>query len=189
MVMRMLDAGGFPVVCPPDRRGTSYEDGRALLFDGSECSGSWLVGATGAVKLLDPQRFRLPETLRQGSRAIWLARNPVEQAKSQMKFLSILLGLRVNASERKRLVKSLRDDEPKALAALPPTRLFLRFEEVLAEPLVAARAIASFVGPLDCEAMAAVVARRAPECAADMSQEFELIRTLPSQRKEGSPAK
>jgi len=183
LVMGMLDAGGYPVECPPQCRGNSYEDTRVHGLIGEphlDCV-RWLEGATGrAVKLLDPHKFRLPESLRLSSRAIWLTRDLAEQAKSQWKFMRAMFpeytGGRDKREAAQAIERSLRREQPEALAALPDDRLHLRFEDVLAHPTAAAVLLADFLGmKLDLDAMVARVQPRSPHCAPTLAMERFLV--------------
>lgn len=180
LVMQMLHAGGMPTT------------GRAPSFEAPECGGvflaggeldaRWLASARGhAIKILDPHRGRIP---RIECRVIWLDRDRAEQAKSQAKFFSIIVGMPVTREMRRRFAQSYLDDKPKAvrslLAAGAPSIFALRFEDVLRDPRNAADEINRYCGEnLDAEKMASVVRRRSSECAPDLAIELALMGAAP----------
>jgi len=166
MVMRMLRAGGMELYCDHE---TSFETDKMLgLPDDHE----WLGQCVGkAVKLLDPQVFTPPVS--RAYRVIWLSRDAVEQAKSQVKFLTMLGVVSTELSKdpetARRISESLRLDEVIALAIWGDRRarmLMLSFEGLLADPMYTAGLIADFVS-LSRESvlgMARIVVSRGPEC-------------------------
>ncbi len=175
LVMQMLEAGGMPVTGP----WPSFEDEHTLkVMDGGEISADWLASKAGhAVKVLDPHRGTIP---RGPCRAIWLDRDPDEQAKSQAKFLETTIHISIGREERRRLAKSYRDDRPAAFKVLRAAGarqiLELRFEELLSAPASVATRIATHCSPeLNIARMAAAVRRTSPECAPDMAMELALM--------------
>ena len=162
LALAMLAAGGVPVL------------GEAPGFEPPEADfgAEARLPAGVAVKFLDPHRRPAP-TVRPRL-AIWLDRNPVEQAKSQIRFVR-LAGLRAedNRSARAKWVAMLVRDRSRSVAALKsagtPLRIFL-FESLIQAPEVSAAALAAYLAPwwrLDTAAMAAVVRRRGPAAEPD----------------------
>lgn len=169
MAMQMLAAGGLPHAGDTDP--TSGE-----LLGGRGIREAWDVELPGrAVKLLDcVLHFGLPPA--PGWRFVWLDRDPMEQAKSQLKFVQFLLGGLAEPEEQAvaRLVAGYHRDRPRALKLLRaagPVQL-VSYEWVLADPLFGAAQLA-FVWPdLDVSAAAAVVHQRDSSCRPDLA--FEL---------------
>lgn len=162
LVMGMLHAGGLPVHA---ENHIAYEHVDVL---GLPDETAWLDRCAGkAVKALEPLHHRLPAGRRY--RFVLMKRDPVEQAKSQVKFMRLVGGVRVGDDAVQLLAESLRQDYPRMLGHLTDLGpvVTLRFEEVLADPPRAARLLASFLNfaePLDVAAMAARVRPRGPEC-------------------------
>lgn len=167
MVMSMLDRGGFPVGdAPPD-----YETHTPLLP--GRVRAEALVRFRGrAVKWIDPVRSRIPAGTE--ARTIWLDRDPIEQAKSQMK----LLGRSVSRREVRFLASALRNEASQCRRMIPSLGpcLFLQFDLILANPYAAALKIREFLGELDAARAAAVVRPRSAACAPDLAMEAQLPR-------------
>jgi len=170
--MQMLEAGGMPVT------------GEYPAFEASDIvkpefiDAERLHGISGhALKLLDPQTYTLPNGI--STKAIWCRRDPMEQAKSHAKFLREMMGLPVNREYRATLARSFKEDVILAVRSLRTAGvkhiLDLRFEDMIARPRVTAEQIASFLGDLNVDKMAAVVRPRNPDCAPDMALELQLV--------------
>ena len=184
MVMRMLHAGGMQVVgTAPD-----YEVAEMMpTVDGYTINADWWNAQAGrAVKFLDPTMFVLPDNAAVAG-TIYLKRNHLEQAASQVKFLREMFPSAMTMEARDmipRIAASLPADDAAArasLAARGPV-LDLTFEQLLADPRGSAMAIWNFLAlkqSLDCfnldiAAMTAVVLDRHAVCAPDMSIEVRL---------------
>lgn len=106
-------------------------------------------------------------------RFVWLDRDPGEQARSHVKFLSsFMTGLDEDAVAR--FAASFPRDRSQAIGQLHGggSVLTLRFEDVLADPPAAAGRLRRAVWPdLDVAAAAAVVHRRDGRCLPDLSTE------------------
>lgn len=179
LTMRMLDKGELATI------GTfpAYEDPPALCASDQPVTAEWMAMACGhAAKLLDPQRQDmkgLPFGVNYVS--IFLVRSLKEQAKSQHKAVE-MWGADFSKDRRARRATAavLRRETRaawKALAERP--RLSLRFEQLILEPERSAAAIKMFLAPwylLDDAAMASVVGRRDPRCAAGLDMEASLAR-------------
>lgn len=165
--MRMLHAGG--VECVADNQ-NSFEDKRALELPGNS---AWLDSCgLKAVKILEPQKWRPPS--RHHWYFIWCERDPLQQARSQMKFLRAMrVPIDNFATDRTRV--GIIADTPKVRKELldyPRRHLMVaHFEETLSAPMITALAIDSFLRPLKCHglkfdpvAASKVVIPRAPEC-------------------------
>lgn len=173
MVMNMLAAAGVPCVGPAPAYEVDEVNHRPPSYD-------WLRAQQGkALKLLNPHcSAPLPPC---PSVVIWLDRDRIEQARSHAKFVHLVAG--APAADRRHvraMAKGLERDRGLALLALPGRRtLRLSFEELLDDPRNAAHRLHAFLypdfGALDVSAMAAVVRRRSPKCAADLSIEIEML--------------
>lgn len=172
LVMGMLHAAGIPCIgTPPD-----FEDMRTAW----RIDPAWLAGRPGhAVKVLDPHRVWPPAGI--DAEVIWLDRDPTEQARSQIKLVQSG-GFPITATRNRMrgLVSVIERDRRqgrKLLHGLP--MLTLTFEDILAEPLKAATAIASFLAPrrpgLDADRMADQVVSRGPECQPTLAIEERLL--------------
>jgi hypothetical protein len=166
LVMRMLYMGGYDVVANLGRM--SFEDSRA--GQPPELAPALLDEACGrAVKVLDLHRFELPATHRY--QFIVLRRDPIEQAKSQAKFLRLLAGVDVNREHRQRLCAAIKVDQKRVeqLAARNGRTLVVSFEQLLAKPEEQALEIARHVVwqrglALGVKQMAACVVTRPATC-------------------------
>lgn len=171
MLMSMLVAGG----CPP-----GGADRPPYECDPASLHGRDLAGR--CVKLLDPGETAqvLAGPTRQW-RFVWLDRNPLEQAKSHIKFLTVmapLTGIRPNSQAAERLAAGYAQDRPAILGALRRVGpvLVLDYERVLAQPRKTAKLLKREVWPLlHVESAAAVVHKRDGACRPDLATEVNLI--------------
>lgn len=167
MVMTMLDRGGFPV----GDVGPAYEV-RTPMLPG-QVSPAALVPFRGmAVKWIDPTLAIVPHGVK--ARTIWLDRDPMEQARSQLK----LLGLKASRHQLRALAASLRSDAVKARQIVDrfgPV-LPMSFERILAAPIIEAVRIQQFLGTLNIAKASHAVIRRAAACAPDLIIEAKLMR-------------
>lgn len=166
MVMRMLDSGGFPV--HPKNGYPDYEDD--IWFSGGVDLDWWRDKEGSAVKALEPCRIAWPNSSDLDFKVIWLKRNPLEQARSQIKLLEVAVGHRIpnrrgaiKAFARENTLLGPVRDWMKEIGAGTP--LDISFEDVLANPLGAARRFSEFIGSIDVEAAAdQVVTARTAKC-------------------------
>lgn len=172
MTMQMLHASGIPCV----GRRPSFEDDRCLQRINSE----WLSQQSGrAVKVLDPQRVGIPQGV--NCAVIWLDRDTKEQAKSQIKFVEALDGIRIASGAWRGMRSTLRSDRAKAMSVISRHPVLkLSFEGILSAPRENAVKIADFLSPwfdlsdrIDFMAMA--VRRRSPVCAPGLAMEMTLM--------------
>ncbi|MCS0501575.1 sulfotransferase [Ancylobacter mangrovi] len=169
LVMTMLDRGGFPVVGSRP----AYELDEMRPGQHQEATLRQMRGR--AVKWIDPTAFPVPI----GTRAltVWMHRDPIQQARSQMK----LLGLEANRQDARRMAARLRADELRAretVRRLGPV-LDIAFESILQDPTGTAIRLSVFLeghGKLETAPAASVVIPRSPLCAPDLSIEFHLMR-------------
>ena len=130
-----------------------------------------------AVKVLDPHLLALPS--RFAYQFIWIDRDHHEQAKSHVKFLAAVAGIRPTGAAILRFAASFKRDRNRYLNALRSASrgqiALLQFERILSAPHEAACELEEFVGgPLDKEAMVRQVRPRGPRCRPDLL-ELELI--------------
>lgn len=158
--MQMLSAGGVPCIGEyPGFEDLAHHEQRAQDPHG------WAASSAGkAVKVLDPQRAPPPPGY--AYRTIILQRDPAQQAESMLK----LIEYDRSRTMRRGMRAGLNRDIPKMLQALPTDhRCKLFFERILAEPVIAARAIAGHLRmDLDVEAMARCVVPRGSRCLSGM---------------------
>jgi hypothetical protein len=180
LVMQMLDAGGIPGT----GKYPAFEpEETAVVLHGETLDKAWLAAQVGkAVKVLDPQRGRLPAGV--PIRAIWMSRNPDQQAASQAKLMGSMFagfGIPLPREDRRALIRGYKADMPRVRRVLKnagaPDPMYASFEHALACPGGFAYAVDKHLGGgLDTAAMEAVVVRRGPECQPDMALELRLIR-------------
>lgn len=186
LAMQMLHAAGVPMY-GDDAVWPSFEAGEAQKLIRGDLT--WLPKAEGrAVKVLDLHRGRHLPGPPVAIKAIWLDREPVEQARSHLKFLAAMLGQvdRSRAAVRA-MARSIHKDRPRAQAVLATLRadvLRLDFEDLLASPVAAAERIARHVGGLAVAPMADCVVPRAPECLPYMLEGL-LLTQRPAPRRAG----
>jgi hypothetical protein len=140
---------------------------------------TWFASLRGrAVKVLDPHRNPPPPF--GAYRAIWLARDLDEQAKSQAKFAAIMLGAqRPNRSALRRWARGLRIEQREAVATLGThPRLDLTFEALVGDPDISVGRLCNFLRPtfgdLNPHAMLGAIRPRPPECAPGLDMEIAL---------------
>jgi len=171
LLMRMLHAGG--IECFADNH-DSFEHPVVMQLPRRT---EWLKDVVGkAVKVLDPERSRLPTRCDWSYDFIWLSRNHYEQAKSQAKILRVFNGFHLNASHMHRLERSLERDNRRVpewlrlnyCAKGRSSRILrMRFEKLIRSPRESAEQVAAFLtshGILNTEAMAGQVVPREVEC-------------------------
>lgn len=173
--MQALAAGGYPCV----GEAPAFEDDRLADPRGVREFALQCVGH--AVKILDIHRNKVPLSV--PADFILLTRDPVQQARSNAKFLRAVAGFNTTRADVEKLAASIPPDIEKASGLIferPDARLLgLRFEDVLAFTAHTMHAINTFVGGgLDVQAMAAVVRQRGPECQPDLSIELSLMEAL-----------
>ena len=162
LVMQMLNVAGLR--CP----------GRYPAFEVDDTPAAARSGEFDAVKWLDPEPVdgRAPA----GCRFIWIDRNPDAQGESMSKFMTAAGERRraMTPAEYAAVMRRYRDESVAFLASMGAVCV-LRFEDLLVNPVEAARTLASLVGQGDPEKMAAVVFARGPECLPGLLEE-ELAR-------------
>jgi hypothetical protein len=185
LVMRMLSAGGAPVV------GEASDFERFTVHDMADPA---LVAAEvrgRAVKVIEPHRMVKAHPLLgvRPRHAILLSRDPVEQAKSQLNFVRTLAedalrrpGLLYshrpdNRVLRRAMTAAIVRDQARSGAMLRTANVPvtpLRFEMIVTDPTAVADRLAFQLRPwwrLDAAAMAAVVRRRDPAWSGSLDLE------------------
>lgn len=168
MVMQMLNAGGYPVtgLYP------GFEDKRALHTD---CP-SWSKLEGKAIKVLEPFFVGVPKGYQY--KTIWLQRDYEEQAKSNIKFARIMLGLPASEADVPAYVKGYKHDQPICMKLLKQRGelLKVRFEDILMYPRAYAKTFSEFLQKdLDISKMAEAVLLRSFECQPELEIEKFLI--------------
>ena len=166
MAMRMLQAGGVPILAD-DRRVADegnphgyFEFEPVKQLDKSNGDMSWLPKARGsAVKIISFLLTWLPET--SDYRIVFMERNLDEVVASQKKLLA-LRGEGVPSDERELTKEMFRAhlDQVKRLLAVRRCfkTLSVKYRDVIDQPSLEARRIAQFIGvPLDVDRMAAAI--------------------------------
>ncbi len=164
MIMKMLQAGGLPVVT--DGLRTADEDNPKGYYEvervkdlAREADKSWLGGARGkAVKVISYLLKSLPPTF--NYKVVFIRRDLKEVLASQRKMLARRGEAEDTAPERMRAL--FEDDLWRASYQLKRRPEFesieLHYSAVLARPLEEAQRLAAFLGGgLDAESMAAAV--------------------------------
>ena len=177
LLMHMLAAGGMPVYCDPDKYGRSFETSKMLGLPGDFL---WMEDCNGkAVKLLEPLTRKPPRGYEY--RFILPKRDPLEQAKSQIKLLvngNPNVTFRNDSKTLHRLAISIKRDTHrtrKMLERMGPIHQ-VQFEELLEKPDYIAGHLSTYVGePLDVDLMVSVVRPRGPECYNGLL-ELEMLR-------------
>lgn len=175
LMMKMLHRGGVEPHCEPHRLGNSYESDDILRLPGVD---GWMDALPGkAVKLLDPHHCTPPE--RFAYDLIWLDRDEIQQARSQLKLLKALHpgeGIPTNRLAVRAMAAGLYRNRRAALdvlEALPDHRLLkLRFEDMILHPGLPVWRLVRFLDlpPRRAEAMAAVVHARGPACLPHLAE-------------------
>lgn len=174
LMMQMLNAGGIST----SGRYPAFEDECANLaaFDIAR-----LAEMRGrAVKVLDPHEAPSMDHIPHA--AIWIDRNPKQQAKSFAKFSATVLGFHVDRGMRVACENSYRRERPGAMraASADPSNLFrTTFEILIKSPGAAMTVLAEWLQPfgfrLDADRAATAALHRGTECLSYML-EFEQMR-------------
>lgn len=170
MLMSMLVAGG----CPPGNAAAVPYEGDPAALAGRDLSGT-------CVKLLHGSRMGEIPAGTAAWRFVWLDRDADEQAKSMVKFLTVMApatGIRPVANAERRLARSFAEDRPYLLGALRKVGpvLVLDYERVLTQPRRTAKLLRRAVWPgLDVDAAAAVVHKRTGRCLPDLAFELSTL--------------
>lgn len=177
LMMQMLSAAGL-------RCAGEYPAFEPNEADRDRISGRWL-SRFEAVKILDPQRRRLPSGL--NAIVLWLDRDVFQQAASQVKFLHTVLELAIPDVAAGRFATALIRDREKALASLRRFPILgLNFEHTIQRPVEASATIAAWLEshgrPVSITAMASCVLERSSDCRPDMSIETDLLELALGQR-------
>lgn len=163
LMMQMLRAGGVPTIGEfPD-----FEDARTCL---GQMNLEWLGQQHGqAVKVLDPHKCPRMDGLRRI--AIWIDRDPAEQAKSHAKFMAATMGIAMSRANRRAFESSFRRERLHAMrcASRDQDRLFRTTFEMLVESPSAVLTtitpwLSSFGFALDSDRAKSVVRPRGRKC-------------------------
>ena len=170
LTMQMLRAAGMRCAGEPP----AFEPPETNTVLGSP-DAAWLRQFE-AVKIIDPHHAEIPEI---DGRILWLDRNPVQQAMSQLKFLRCVAGIVAPSGSAARVRKSLIADRPKAIMAFRGMpMLFLKFEGAIRNPEAFAESIAGFLSPwysLDTAGMASRVRARRNGSMCEPGVDMEMV--------------
>lgn len=171
LTMQMLHAGGYPTI----GEYPAFEDIRAGAFGHDT---EWISKQQGkAIKILTP--LAINKFLGADYKFIWVDRNPLQQAISQVKFGNLMMGLPANRKIIKTYENSYRSEKQEHINHIKKYTkhdiFYLTFENLLKNPTECARTIIEFVGAsLDIEAMANQVIKRPPEAEKGLDIEIKL---------------
>jgi hypothetical protein len=159
LMMRMLHAGGM---IPAVDNTAAYE------HDSMENAIKDIDTFEGKlVKWLEPQRFKLPAG--KEYKIIWMVRDPIEQAKSQAKFLQVMTNLVTDRSSRRKSVEQNIKHTSQCLQMFKDRKIqhvVMKFENVVLYPKDSAILACEFLKlPLDVSKMVQQVIKRHPDCA------------------------
>lgn len=166
LMMQMLASAGVPCV----GSWPAYETDASMVgvFDAT----SFASRSNESIKLIDPAN--LPVGAMPNHIVIWLDRNPCEQAKSQVKFMSLVgLNLPNKRAATRAIEADLRKsrDRHRARVGVPGgcPAVTVQFENLIETPHMTAGEIVQFLGEngwhgLSAVSMAAQVRRRDPRC-------------------------
>lgn len=183
LTMQMLSAAGIP--CAGDFPGFEVD-----AVNHRDISPAFMVAHRGqAVKWLNPH-LTSPGVDPVFFVTLWLDRNPVEQARSQAKFVHLLMGAPYpDRRHLRRWASGLRRDRAIALGFIGIfgwPKLMLDFEALVGKPRETAARIAAWLepwfGPLDVDRMAAAVRPRESRCEPGLAIEAALMAQRPETR-------
>lgn len=175
LVMQMLAGAGLPCV----GEFPAYE---VPELNHQEPPLAWLEAQRGkAMKVLNPHLTRIPPEFE--APVIWLDRNVREQAKSQAKFATMMMGdlASVSRSHLARWQTGLKAERREALAALGRRpRLIMRFEDLIHRTNFSVLQVSAFLARWWClspECMAQAVRPRpsGAACASALAMELALV--------------
>lgn len=181
LIMRMLHVGGLPVIID-ENNFVSYEYYQTERFS-SIGNSDWLKPGH-AIKILDIHRKKLPAD--KEYKIIYLLRDPLQQAKSQIKLMHET-GIFLQGSQpHKKIKKSIEIDNIKAsLYYQKFAHIKISFEDLISDTKNVCQKLQLFIGPidehlhfLDLQAMENIVVKRSVSCMPDMSIEIERIKEI-----------
>lgn len=141
-----------------------------------------------AMKIIDPHVSKWPH--RFNAKIIWLSRNVVQQAKSQVKFINLTENNSIPGQAWRAIAKSLKADRWKCVEwwnSCVTEPLFLSFEDLVGDPLTSSRRLAGFldIAP-DIQAMRECVLDRPIAVQKDMRIETALCRSVDVAQRYGT---
>lgn len=174
LLMQMLHAGGIKVI----GNSVSYEDPRTEPLNRKADTTFMQLGK--AIKIIDLHRKQLPDNI--PCRILYLTRNNVDQAKSQIKLLQQVCNVPVPNKEYKAFSKQINIDNAKAFEKMAKKGykyLPLSFGQLIEDSYHTCVSITKFLQiDLDIQKMIAVVIKRPLECMPDMSIEIDKIKNI-----------
>lgn len=175
LTMQMLSAAGIP--CAGEFPDFEVDD-----TNHRDISPAFMAAHRGhAVKWLDP--YLAPPARDIFFITLWLDRDPVEQARSQAKFVHLMMGVpHPGRHVLRRWASGLRRDRATALGFIGIfgwPKMMLDFESLLGKPRESAGRIASWLEPwfggLDVDRMTAAVRPRGSRCEPGLAIEAALV--------------
>jgi hypothetical protein len=177
-MMQMLSAGGWPVFDPKESFYPAFEHPANMSGDPlpKDAAGilKWLISVVPV-----PPEWVIPPKVRG---TIFLTRNPVEQARSHLKWMRYF-GVPTDGVDPRAYAETFKRDTPEAREALEASGpvLHVAFENLVTLPLAAMRAVAQFIGwPLDIEAARKPLRPRQVSCLPYLLEEQLIAASPPS---------
>jgi len=179
LTMQMLHAAGMHcAAAPPD-----FADERFML-PGSRITKK-LLARYDAIRLLELHLLEFEAGA--DFAVLWLDRNSIEQARSQLKMIGHIFPRTIELDGGARtaldnMARGIREDMHRAQAKIAGRHVYrLNFEDLVGFPFAAAGEIARFVKEVTGRELSPVVMgsrvlKRGPECQPDMRIEYQLIR-------------
>lgn len=145
LTMQMLDAGGYPCV----GEYPSYETRESSAF---ELTNDYVKKASGAaLKVIDPQMATARGVDLSQCRIIFLTRDPIEQAKSQIKMANMIFKAAEPTRENIRAMSAgiKRDLQLCRKIFKGQEVLYISFENLITKPENTVSKLSDFVGGID----------------------------------------
>lgn len=174
LMMKILHKSGLDVIAD---NYASYEDERTNFITKKDL---WLAEAKGkAIKILDLHRQNLPYEFTY--KVIWMNRDFKEQAKSNIKFLNLVSGLKIPENIWRTLEKSLIKDEKRTFDRFNKRWIefkVIRFEDLLYNPTKEFLKIEDFLRIEIPVSVISVIKKRSPECMVGMDIELSAAKAI-----------
>jgi len=174
LTLQMLEAGGFPCV----GQYPAYEPEK---LNPSKFDAKWFMSNNGkAIKFIMPEMYDYKFPASYSPKAIWIDRDPLEQARSSLKLMRVTVGFEAPDEACEEMASQYDYFKKNSIAALyriTSKVLFYKFEDILNDPAGYSKSLANWVGvDLSIDDMVNQVIKRDYKSTPDMSIELELIR-------------
>lgn len=179
LTMQMLHACGLRCAGQPP----AFEPEEINLLNGDPTA-EWMTQFE-AVKIIDPHRGKLPFI---NAVVVWLDRNFIQQAISQVKFCTMLNGLRYDPRAAQRICNSLKLERTQAITTFTGLeRVTVAFEDAIEAQDKYCTAIKEFLAPwhsLDIDKMLSCIQprQRGAKCEAGLEIELASIQRYDKER-------